>query len=163
MPSKCLHLFGPPFIPLQTSEWPFDKRFCYFPKKYFFLGHTVLLANPNLFHGFGGLQYISCNGIGRFFVSSNTLKCQNCSVQIWYSIPREINDIESFPFVRLHQYDSSFTLVLPIIFQKYWVLKLFLLETNGKLLYLLAVGASYNNLSYLDILMSFVVIVVHNL
>ena len=39
----CLHLCEPQFLPFYTSEWPFDQKFCYFPKEDFFLGHPVYL------------------------------------------------------------------------------------------------------------------------
>ena len=36
-----------PFVPLHTSEWAFDQRFCYFPKDNFILGHPVVYpSNP---------------------------------------------------------------------------------------------------------------------
>ena len=40
-----MSLCEPPFIPLHTSEWPFDQRFCYIPKANFILGHPVDFDN----------------------------------------------------------------------------------------------------------------------
>ena len=38
---QCVYTCVHPFVPLHTSEWAFDQRFCYFPKDNFILGHPV--------------------------------------------------------------------------------------------------------------------------
>ena len=38
---QCVYTFVHPLVPLLTSEWAFDQRFCYFPKDDIILGHPV--------------------------------------------------------------------------------------------------------------------------
>ena len=42
---QCVYTCVHPFVPLHTSEWAFDQRFCYFPKDNFILGHPVVLED----------------------------------------------------------------------------------------------------------------------
>ena len=38
---QCVYTCVHSFVPLHTSEWAYDQRFCYFPKDNFILGHPV--------------------------------------------------------------------------------------------------------------------------
>ena len=38
---QCVYTCVHPLVPLHTSEWAFDQRFCYFPKDDIILGHPV--------------------------------------------------------------------------------------------------------------------------
>ena len=40
--TQCVYICVHPLVPLHTSEWAFDQRFCYFPKDNFILGHPVV-------------------------------------------------------------------------------------------------------------------------
>ena len=42
----CYRMCEPPFVTLNSSEWPFDQRFCYFPEVDFLGGHTVCTGCP---------------------------------------------------------------------------------------------------------------------